>query len=63
MLIPFAPLSNPLSLTWNLPRCDRIRPPRSQVAYKLTSPLSTLSQPSPLQIPRTQVANALLRRP
>jgi hypothetical protein len=55
LLIPLAPISNPPSLTWNPPCCDRIHPPRSQVACKLTSPLSTLSQPSPLQIPRTQV--------
>jgi hypothetical protein len=45
--IPLAPLSNPLSLTWNPPSCDRIRPPRSQVACKLTSPFSTLSPTFP----------------
>ncbi len=38
---PLTPLSNPLSLTGNPPCCDRIRPPRSQVACKLTSPFST----------------------
>ncbi len=57
LLIPLclplcALLDSPL-LTWNPPSCDRIRPPRSQVACKLTSPDSTLSPPSPLQIPRT----------
>ncbi len=45
--IPLTPLSNPLSLTWNPPCCDRIRPPRSQVACKLTSPFSTLSPTLP----------------
>jgi hypothetical protein len=54
---PSSPLCspfNPLLLTWNPPSCDRIRPPRSQVACKLTSPVPTLSpKPSPLQIPRT----------
>ncbi len=40
---PFAPLSNPLYLLGNPPSCDRIRPPRSQVACKLTSPFPTLS--------------------
>jgi hypothetical protein len=47
LLIPLAPLSNPLSLTWNPPSCDRIRPLRSQVACKLTSPFSTLSPTLP----------------
>jgi hypothetical protein len=51
LLIPLAPLSNPLSnplsLTWNPPCCDRIRPPRSQVACKLTSPFLTLSPTLP----------------
>jgi hypothetical protein len=35
---PLAPLFSPLQLTWNPPCYDRIRPPRSQVARKL-SPL------------------------
>jgi hypothetical protein len=61
LLIPLAPLSNPLSLTWNPPSCDRIRPPRSQVTCKLTSPFSTLSPPFPLQIPRTQVTQRLTK--
>ncbi len=57
---PFAPLSNPPLLTWNPLRCDRIRPPWSQVACKLTSPSSTLSPiPPHLQIPRTQVIKCL----
>jgi hypothetical protein len=43
LLSPFAffcsllPPFVPLLLTWNPPCCDRIRPPRSQVARKLTS--------------------------
>jgi hypothetical protein len=53
---PLAPLSDPLLLTWNPPSCDRIRPPWSQVACKLTSPFP---KPSPLQIPRTQDAQRL----
>ncbi len=52
---PFAPFLNPLYLLGNPPCCDRIRPPWSQVTCKLTSPSSTLSHPSPLQIPSTQV--------
>ncbi len=45
--LPFAPLSTPLLLTWNPPSCDRIRPPRSQVACKLTSLAPTLPQTLP----------------
>ncbi len=62
LLIPFCPLSLFPLLTWNSPSCDRIRPPRSQVTRKLTSPFSTLSPfpiPSPLQIPSTQVNKRL----
>jgi hypothetical protein len=63
-LVFLSPLLNPLCspfesplLTWNLPCCDRIRPPWSQVACKLTSPYSTLSPtPTPLQNPRTQAS-------
>jgi hypothetical protein len=44
---PFASLSSPLYLLVNPPSCDRIRPPWSQVACKLTSPFSTLSQSLP----------------
>jgi hypothetical protein len=36
------PFPTPFSLTWNPLCCDRIRPPRSQVACKLTSPFLTL---------------------
>ncbi len=35
-LLPLLPLFNPAPLTWNPPCCDRIRPPRSRVARKLT---------------------------
>jgi hypothetical protein len=58
-LSPFAPLSDPLLLTWNPPSCDRIRPPQSQVACKLTSSDPPFSQTLPLQIPRTQLAQRL----
>ncbi len=61
---PFVPLSNPLLLTWNPPSCDRIRPPRSQVACKLTSPVPTLSPNPPLsKFPEPQLPSASLRRP
>jgi hypothetical protein len=36
-LAPLAPLSDPLSLTWNPPCCDRIHPPWSPIACKLNS--------------------------
>jgi hypothetical protein len=42
-IFPFAPLCSPFPLTWNPPCCDRIRPPRSQVARKLTSPFPHLA--------------------
>ncbi len=61
LLIPFCPLFWSPLLTWNSPSFDRIRPPRSQVACKLTSPFSTLSHPSPLQIPSTQVTKRLTK--
>ncbi len=54
---------NPLLLTWNPPRCDRIRPPRSEVACKLTSPVQPFPQTLPLQIPEPQLPSASLRRP
>jgi hypothetical protein len=41
-LFPLCSPFQPLVLTWNPPSCDRIRPPRSQVACKLTSPVPTL---------------------
>ncbi len=57
---PFSPPVYPLLLTWNPPSCDRNRPPRSQVACKLTPPLSHPSpKPSPFQIPRTPTAQRL----
>ncbi len=55
---------NPLLLTWNPPSCDRIRPPRSQVACKLTSPVPTLSpNPPPSKFPEPQLPSATLRQP
>jgi hypothetical protein len=44
---PFAPHSSPL-LTWNPPCCDRIRPPRSQVARKLIFPFPPLVHIPPI---------------
>ncbi len=44
------PLSSPLYpllLTWNPPSCDRNRPPRSQVACKLTLPCPPFTQTFP----------------
>jgi hypothetical protein len=50
----------PFLLTWNPPSCDRIRPPWSQVACKLTPPLSQpFTRTLPLQIPRTPTAQRL----
>ncbi len=64
LLIPLCSPLYPLLLTWNPPSCDTICPPGSQVACKLTSPVPTLSpKPSPLQIPRTPITRASLRRP
>ncbi len=55
---------NPLLLTWNPLSCDRIRPPRSQVACKLTSPVPTLSpNPPPSKFQEPQLPSASLRRP
>jgi hypothetical protein len=59
-LSPFAPLSPP-STYLEPPSCDRIRPPRSQVACKLTSPVPTLSPNPPLQIPRTPITQRLTK--
>ncbi len=62
--IPFAPLSNPLHLLGNPPSCDRIRPPWSQVAFKLTSPFPTLSPiPPPSKFPEPRLSSASLWRP
>jgi hypothetical protein len=58
-LLPF----HPLLLTWNPPSCDRIRPPRSQVACKLTSPVPTLSSNPPSKFPEPQLPSASLGRP
>jgi hypothetical protein len=64
LLIPFAPLSNPFLLTWNPPSCDRICPPWSQVACKLTSPFPTLSpNPPPSKLPEPRLPSASLRQP
>jgi hypothetical protein len=53
LLPPLCSPFDPLSLTWNPPSCDRICPPRSQIACKLT-PLDPPSpQPSPFKIPST----------
>jgi hypothetical protein len=61
---PFAPPSESPLLTWNPPSCDRIRPPRSQVACKLTSPFSTLSPiPPPSKFPVPKLSSASLWRP
>ncbi len=61
---PFVSPSGPSLLTWNPPSCDRIRPPRSQVACKLTSPVPTLCpNPPPSKFPEPQLPSALLRRP
>ncbi len=60
-LVPLAssPLC-PLLLTWHPPSCDRNRPPRSQVACKLTPFAPPFTQP-PLQFPRTPTAPRLTR--
>jgi hypothetical protein len=61
---PFAPPSNSLYLLGNPPSCDRIRPPWSQVACKLTSPFSTLSPiPPPSKFPEPRLLSASLWRP
>ncbi len=49
LLLPLSSPLYPLLLTWNPPSCDRNRPPRSQVACKLTPfapPFTQLSPPS-----------------
>ncbi len=62
-----APLCSPFvsPFTYLAPSsCDRIRPPQSQVACKLTPFAPPFTQPTPsLQIPRTPTAQRLLRRP
>jgi hypothetical protein len=55
LLIPLcSPLLSPV-LTWNPLWCDRICPPLSQVACKLTSPFSTLPHPSPSKLPEPRL--------
>jgi hypothetical protein len=46
--IPFCSPFVPSLLTWNPPCCDRIRPPRTQVARKLTSHFPPLSHIPPI---------------
>jgi hypothetical protein len=48
LLIPSCYPFSPSLLTWNPPSCDRIRPPRSQVARKLTSPFPSPGSYTPL---------------
>jgi hypothetical protein len=56
-LLPLSSLLHPLLLTWNPPSCDRNRPPRSQVACKLTLPCPTLHpNPPPSKFPEPQLA-------
>ncbi len=60
---PWSPFG-PLLLTWNPPSCDRIHPPQSQVACKLTSPVPTLCpNPPPSKFPEPQLPSASQRRP
>jgi hypothetical protein len=60
----FAPPLNPLYLLGNPPSCDRIRPPWSQVACKLTSPFSTLSPiPPSSKFPEPRLPSTSLWRP
>jgi hypothetical protein len=59
LLSPFYPLL----LTWNPPSCDRIRPPRSQVACKLTPPSQSFPNPPPSKFPEPRLPSAPLRRP
>jgi hypothetical protein len=47
----FLPFCSPVQLTWKPPCCDRIRPPRSRVARKLTSPFSSLVHIPPAKNP------------
>jgi hypothetical protein len=48
LLVPFCSPFHPSLLTWNPPLYDRIRPPRSQVAHKLTSPFPSPVSYTPL---------------
>jgi hypothetical protein len=61
---PFVSPLLPSLLTWNPRSCDRIRPPWSQVACKLTSPVPPFTQTlPPSKFPEPQLPSALLRRP
>jgi hypothetical protein len=51
-LVSLVPLVRPSSLTWNPPCCDRIRPPRSRVARKLTPCFPHLPHVAPYPISR-----------
>ncbi len=60
--VPFVSPLHPLLLTWHPPSCDRNRPPRSQVACKLTPFAPPFIQPTrSLQIPRTPTAPRLTK--
>jgi hypothetical protein len=48
-------------LTWNPPSCDRICPPRSQVACKLTSPDPPFPQTLPLPNSRNPITQRLTK--
>jgi hypothetical protein len=56
---PLFPFLAPLYLLGSPPSCDRIRPPWSQVACKLTSPSQPFPQSLPLQIPGTRFIKRL----
>jgi hypothetical protein len=63
LLIPLALPFVPLLLTWNPPSCDRICPPQSQVACKLTLFDPALPpHPPPSKFPESQSPCASLRR-
>jgi hypothetical protein len=55
-LAPLAPFSDTPLLTWNL------RPPRSQVACKLTPLSHPFPKPSPSKFPEPRLPSALLRQ-
>jgi hypothetical protein len=69
---PLSPLCSPFDpflLTWNPPSCDRTRPPRSQVACKLTSltqPFTQTLPPPNSQKPNcprlTKMTSGIIRR-
>ncbi len=52
----------PFLLTWNPPSCARIRPPQSQVACELTSPVPPFSPtPPPSKFPEPLIAQHLTK--